>query len=145
MKAWNGLAKPVENVRRLFYYGYHNDDPAQMFRSSLPIGRVFEDPFDLPPVILCYKLNGQWLSPERGGPVLGVFTPAATRALAAMSLAVMIASRAEYERPRRLLAEVIAVFAGRAIASVRVLCQALVGSSRRMNQMKIWIFESFAA
>ena len=40
-----------------------------MFRSSLPIGRVLEDPFDLPPVILCYKLNGQWLDSERGGPV----------------------------------------------------------------------------
>jgi DMSO/TMAO reductase YedYZ molybdopterin-dependent catalytic subunit len=61
--------QPRENLRRVFYYGYHNDDPEQMFRSSLPVGRVFEDPFDLPPVILCYKLNGQWLSPERGGPV----------------------------------------------------------------------------
>ncbi|RLT10103.1 MAG: hypothetical protein DWI21_04910 [Planctomycetota bacterium] len=61
--------QPVENLRRVFYYGYHNDDPGQMFRSSLPIGRVFEDPYDLPPVILCYKLNGQFLSPERGGPV----------------------------------------------------------------------------
>lgn len=61
--------QPVENLRRVFYYGYHNDDPAQMFRSSLPIGRVLEDPYDLPPVILCYKLNGQFLSPERGGPV----------------------------------------------------------------------------
>lgn len=61
--------QPVENLRRVFYYGYHNDDAGQMFRSSLPIGRVFEDPYDLPPVILCYKLNGQWLSPERGGPV----------------------------------------------------------------------------
>lgn len=61
--------QPVENLRRVFYYGYHNDDPGQMFRSSLPIGRVLEDPYDLPPVILCYKLNGQWLSPERGGPV----------------------------------------------------------------------------
>ena len=40
-----------------------------MFRSSLPIDRVLEDPFDLPPVILCYKLNGQWLNSERGGPV----------------------------------------------------------------------------
>ena len=40
-----------------------------MFRSSLPIGRVLEDYYDLPPVILCYKLNGQWLSSERGGPV----------------------------------------------------------------------------
>jgi DMSO/TMAO reductase YedYZ molybdopterin-dependent catalytic subunit len=33
------------------------------------VGRVLEDPFDLPPVILCYKLNGQWLDPRRGGPV----------------------------------------------------------------------------
>jgi DMSO/TMAO reductase YedYZ molybdopterin-dependent catalytic subunit len=40
-----------------------------MFRSSLPAGRVLEDPFDLPPVILCYKLNGQWLDSQRGGPV----------------------------------------------------------------------------
>ncbi len=63
------LTKPRRNIRRVFYYGYHNDDPKQMFRSSLPIGRILEDPFDLPPVILCYKLNGQLLSSERGGPV----------------------------------------------------------------------------
>jgi DMSO/TMAO reductase YedYZ molybdopterin-dependent catalytic subunit len=63
------LTKPREKLRRVFYYGYHNDDPKQMFRSSLPIGRVLEDPFDLPPVILCYKLNGEWLDSERGGPV----------------------------------------------------------------------------
>lgn len=77
MGVWEGvplreviwLTQPRENLRRVSYYGYHNDDPAQMFRSSLPIGRVLEDPFDLPPVILCYKLNGQWLNSERGGPV----------------------------------------------------------------------------
>lgn len=63
------MARPRENLRRVFYYGYHNDDPAQMFRSSLPVGRVLEDPFQLPPVILCYKLNGDWLDAERGGPV----------------------------------------------------------------------------
>ena len=63
------LTEPRDTCRRVFYDGYHNDDPKQIFRSSLPIGRVLEDPFDLPPVILCYKLNGQWLSPERGGPV----------------------------------------------------------------------------
>ena len=51
------LTQPRENLRRVFYYGYHNDDPQQMFRSSLPIDRVLEDPFDLPPVILCYKLK----------------------------------------------------------------------------------------
>jgi hypothetical protein len=63
------LTQPRDDLRRVFYYGYHNADPEQMFRSSLPIGRVLEDPFDLPPVILCYKLNGQWLDAERGGPV----------------------------------------------------------------------------
>jgi DMSO/TMAO reductase YedYZ molybdopterin-dependent catalytic subunit len=63
------LTQPRENLRRVFYHGYHNDDPQQMFRSSLSIDRVLEDPFDLPPVILCYKLNGGWLDSERGGPV----------------------------------------------------------------------------
>ncbi len=63
------MTEPREDWRRVFYYGYHNDDPQQMFRSSLPVSRVLEDPFDLPPVILCYKLNGQWLSSQRGGPV----------------------------------------------------------------------------
>ena len=77
MGVWEGvplrevvwLTRPKENLRRVFYYGYHNDDPKQMFRSSLPVGRVLEDPAELPPVVLCYKLNGEWLSPERGGPV----------------------------------------------------------------------------
>jgi len=63
------MARPTGNIRRVFYYGYHNDDPAQRFQSSLPIGRVLEDPPGEHPVILCYKLNGQWLSSKRGGPV----------------------------------------------------------------------------
>ena len=63
------LAGPREDLRRVFYYGFHNDDPKQMFRSSLPVGRILEDLYNLPPVILCYKLNGEWLTPERGGPV----------------------------------------------------------------------------
>lgn len=63
------LTKPRKDVRRAFYYGYHNDKPEQMFRSSLPINRILEDPMGLPPVILCYKLNGEWLTSERGGPV----------------------------------------------------------------------------
>jgi len=77
MGVWEGvplrdlvwLAKPSANLRRIFYHGYHNDDPKQLFRSSLPAGRVLEDYDDLPPVLVCYKLNGHWLSPERGGPV----------------------------------------------------------------------------
>jgi len=63
------LARPVANVRRVFYYGYHNDDPQQRFQSSLPVDRVLEDPPGEHPVILCYKLNGKWLSPEAGAPV----------------------------------------------------------------------------
>lgn len=63
------LAKPTGNVRRVFYHGHHNEDPKQLFRSSLSIGRVLEDPPGDHPVILCYKLNGEWLSGKRGGPV----------------------------------------------------------------------------
>ncbi|HLQ46834.1 MAG TPA: molybdopterin-dependent oxidoreductase, partial [Planctomycetaceae bacterium] len=63
------LTKPVSDLRRLFYYGYHNDDPKQRFQSSLPIGRVLEDPPGEHPVIVCYKLNGEFLSGKRGGPV----------------------------------------------------------------------------
>ncbi len=63
------LVRPTSNVRRIFYYGYHNEDPKQRFQSSLPIGRVLEEPPGEHPVILCYKLNNQWLTIDRGGPV----------------------------------------------------------------------------
>lgn len=77
MGLWEGIplrdviwmAQPETNVRRVFYYGYHNDQLDQRFQSSLPIGRVLEDPPGEHPVILCYKLNGQWLAPENGAPV----------------------------------------------------------------------------
>ena len=63
------LARPVENIRRVAYYGHHNDDPAQLFRSTLPFSRVLEDPPGELPVLLCYKLNGEFLTGQRGGPV----------------------------------------------------------------------------
>jgi DMSO/TMAO reductase YedYZ molybdopterin-dependent catalytic subunit len=63
------LAKPAANLRRVSYFGYHNDDPKQIFQSSLPIGRVLETPPGEYPVILCYKMNGEYLTPHRGGPV----------------------------------------------------------------------------
>ncbi|MHC4742313.1 MAG: molybdopterin-dependent oxidoreductase [Planctomycetota bacterium] len=63
------MAKPERNVRRVFYYGYHNNDPKQRFQSSLSIGRVLEDPPGMNPVILAYKMNGQWLTIGRGAPV----------------------------------------------------------------------------
>src|SRR5262249_7667699 len=77
MGLWEGVplrdvvwrTKPRADLRRISYHGYHNDDPKQLFRPSLPAGRVLEDYRDLPPVILCYKLNGEWLDPKRGGPV----------------------------------------------------------------------------
>jgi len=34
------MTQPKENLRRVFYHGYHNDDPKQIFQSSLPAGRV---------------------------------------------------------------------------------------------------------
>lgn len=63
------LAKPESNIRRVFYRGYHNEKENQIFQSSLPIGRVLEDPPGEHPVILCFKLNGKPLTGERGGPV----------------------------------------------------------------------------
>ena len=58
----------MANIRRVNYWGYHNDDPNQLFQSSLPIGRVLEDPPGAMPILLCYKLNGKWLAGKRGGP-----------------------------------------------------------------------------
>src|SRR5579859_1739539 len=63
------MARPVANVRRVLYHGYHNDDPRQLFQSTLPIWRVLEEPPGELPVILAYKLNGEYLSGKRGGPV----------------------------------------------------------------------------
>jgi hypothetical protein len=77
MGLWEGVplrdviwkAEPKQNIRRIFYYGFHNDDPKQLFQSSLHISRVMEEATGELPVILCYKLNGQWLSQANGGPV----------------------------------------------------------------------------
>lgn len=77
MGLWEGVPlrellwkiEPDPMVRRVHYHGFHHDDPKWLFRSSLSINRVFEDPPGSQPVILCYKLNGEWLSPDRGAPV----------------------------------------------------------------------------
>lgn len=63
------LARPVSGIRRVIYYGHHNEDPKQMFRSTLSLSRVLEDPPGEYPVMLAYKLNGEYLSGKRGGPV----------------------------------------------------------------------------
>ncbi len=65
------LTRPVADVRRVWYHGYHHDaaKPGPGFQSSLSINRVLEDPPGEEPVILAYKMNGDWLAPKRGGPV----------------------------------------------------------------------------
>lgn len=60
---------PIENLRHVYYFGHHNEDPKQIFKCYLPMNRVFEDPPGELPVMLCYKLNGEFLTGERGGPV----------------------------------------------------------------------------
>jgi DMSO/TMAO reductase YedYZ molybdopterin-dependent catalytic subunit len=59
----------IDNARRLFYWGFHNNDPKQMFRSSLAMNQVLDTPpGELPPFV-AYKLIGVPIPPVRGGPV----------------------------------------------------------------------------
>lgn len=63
------LCGKLVNPRRLYYWGYHNDKPEQMFRSSLAMNQVLDTPpGELPPFV-AYKLNGRPIPLERGGPV----------------------------------------------------------------------------
>jgi DMSO/TMAO reductase YedYZ molybdopterin-dependent catalytic subunit len=63
------LAGANDNARRLFYWGFHNNDPKQIFRSSLAMNQVLDTPpGELPPFV-AYKLNGEPIPPVRGGPV----------------------------------------------------------------------------
>jgi hypothetical protein len=63
------LAGKVNNIRRVYYWGFHNNDPKQLFQSSLGYNQVMETPpWDLSPFV-AYRLNGQPISLVRGGPV----------------------------------------------------------------------------
>ncbi|APW61477.1 molybdopterin-dependent oxidoreductase [Paludisphaera borealis] len=63
------LGGEMKQVRRVYYWGFHNNDPKQMFRSSLAINQVLDaPPGELPPFI-AYRLNGGPIPLERGGPV----------------------------------------------------------------------------
>jgi DMSO/TMAO reductase YedYZ molybdopterin-dependent catalytic subunit len=63
------LCGRMNNVRRIYFWGYHNNDPKQIFKSSVSYTQCMETaPGDLP-VFLAYHLNGEPLSPVRGGPV----------------------------------------------------------------------------
>ena len=63
------LCGKMNNVRRIYYWGFHNNDGKQVFKSSVSYTQCMETaPGDLP-VFLAYRLNGEPLSPVRGGPV----------------------------------------------------------------------------
>ena len=62
-------AGKMRNVRRVYYWGFHNNDPKQMFQSSLAINQVLDTPpGELPPFV-AFRLNGGPIPLERGGPV----------------------------------------------------------------------------
>ena len=63
------LCGPLDNARRVAYWGYHNDKPEQMFRSSLAVGQVQDTPPGEMPPLVAYKLNGGPIPLARGGPV----------------------------------------------------------------------------
>jgi DMSO/TMAO reductase YedYZ molybdopterin-dependent catalytic subunit len=63
------LVGRINNIRRVYYWGYHNNDPKQLFQSSMSYTQVMEaPPWELGPFV-AYKLNGQPIPLVRGGPV----------------------------------------------------------------------------
>ncbi len=58
----------LANVRRIYYWGFHNNDPAQLFQSSLSYNQVMESPPWQPPPLVAYRLNGKDIPLKRGGP-----------------------------------------------------------------------------
>jgi len=75
MSLWEGvplreviwLTRPKENVRRVYYESYHNENPP--FKSSLALGQILETPPGMMPVILAFRMNGRILPASHGGPV----------------------------------------------------------------------------
>lgn len=63
------LAGKVRAARRIFWWGFHNNDPRQLFQSSLSYSQVMDTPPGELPVFVAYRLNGQPISLLRGGPV----------------------------------------------------------------------------
>lgn len=58
----------VRNVRRVYYWGFHNNDPAQLFQSSLSYSQAMDAPPGELPAFVAYRLNGEPLPLKRGGP-----------------------------------------------------------------------------
>ena len=63
------LCGKTMDVRRIYFWGFHNNSPEQLFQSSLSYSRAIDHAPDDPPVFLAYRLNGKPISPIRGGPV----------------------------------------------------------------------------
>ncbi len=63
------LCGAMRNVRRIYYWGFHNNDPKQLFQSSLSYTQAVETPPGELPAFLAYRLNGEPISLIRGGPV----------------------------------------------------------------------------
>jgi DMSO/TMAO reductase YedYZ molybdopterin-dependent catalytic subunit len=63
------LCGGMRNVRRIYYWGFHNNDPAQTFQSSLSYTQALETPPGELPAFLAYRLNGEPIPLKRGGPV----------------------------------------------------------------------------
>src|SRR5436190_6070696 len=63
------LCGTMRNVRRVYYWGFHNSDPMQLFQSSLSYTQAMETPPGELPAFLAYRLNGEPIPLVRGGPV----------------------------------------------------------------------------
>ncbi len=63
------LCGKMNHIRRIYYSGFHNNDPKQLFQSSLSYSQVMETPPGELPVFLAYRLNGEPIPLVRGGPV----------------------------------------------------------------------------
>ncbi len=63
------LCGKIHDVRRIYYWGFHNNDPTQLFRSSLSYTQAMETPPGELPPFLAYRLNGEPIPLPRGGPV----------------------------------------------------------------------------
>ncbi|HTU21955.1 MAG TPA: molybdopterin-dependent oxidoreductase [Gemmataceae bacterium] len=63
------LAGKIRGARRIFWWGFHNNDPKQLFQSSLSYSQVMETPPGELPVFVAYRLNGRPILLRRGGPV----------------------------------------------------------------------------
>jgi len=63
------LGGTMRNARRIYYWGFHNNDAKQLFQSSLSYTQAMETPPGELPAFLAYRLNGDSIPLIRGGPV----------------------------------------------------------------------------